>query len=79
MNKLAKNIQIGDTVRASAYWIVVKEINEGFQKNGKRVVKVSGDRVFKSESEKNGVLKTWGEEARTAIESYKENTKVSYK
>ena len=79
MKKLAKEIKVGDTVQTWAYWIVVKEITESFQKNGKRLVNVSGDRVFKSESEKKGVVKSWGESALTAVESYKENTKVAYK
>ena len=79
MTKPAKEIKIGDTVRTWAYWIVVKEITESFQKNGKRLINVSGDRVFNSKSEKNILVKQCGEQILEAFEEFKENTKVSYK
>lgn len=79
MKKLAKDIKVGDTVQTWAYWIVVNQISESFQKNGKRLINVSGDRVFKSEQEKTGIIKSWGQDALKVKESYKENTKVTYK
>ena len=78
MTKLAKNIKVGDTVKHWAYYIQVEEVGEKFQKNGKRLVTVKGNRVFKTESERKGVVNTWGKSALKVTSDWKETTKVQY-
>ena len=79
MVKLAKDIQIGDTVKNWAHHITVESIDRIQQKNGKWKVKVTGQRSFKNNMEKNALIKEYGNRILTSSYIYGENTKVTYK
>ena len=80
MTKLAKDIKVGDKVNTSQFYLDVQEVGERFQKNGKRLVVVKGLRIWKSERERAGVIKTWGDYAeRQRTKEFKENTKVTFR
>ena len=79
MTKQASDIKIGDTVRAEWFWIVVKNVADRVQKNGKKMICVRGERIFKNNAERDGVIKTWGDSAYEAYSEYRETTKVHFK
>jgi hypothetical protein len=79
MVKLAKDIQIGDTVKNWAFYITVQNIERIQQKNGKWRVKVTGQRSFKSSKEEQALVKEYGDAIRINSYTYGETTKVTYK
>ena len=79
MVKLAKDIQIGDTVKNWAFYITVQNIERIQQKNGKWRVKVTGQRSFKSSKEEQALVKEYGDSIRIKSYDYGETTKVTYK
>ena len=81
MVKTAKEIKVGDQVKTPAYYLDVQEVSERYQKNGKRVIVLKGKRIWKSQRERLGVIKTWGVEIaeRQRTQEFKENTKVTFK
>ena len=79
MVKLAKDIQIGDTVKNWAFHITVQNIERIQQKNGKWRVKVTGQRSFKSSKEEQALVKEYGDAIRIKSYDYGETTKVTYK